>query len=113
MTQHIARSAGGRLALEGAVTIRTIETIHAQLVALLDAHDHIEIDCAALSETDLSLVQLLLSARKSAQTARKTLALTAPASGALHDVLLRSGLLVTQGEKPDEDLAFWFKGATA
>lgn len=98
-----------RLVLDGPATIRTIDNIHAQLSALLQTHPHVEIDCSALGDADLQLVQLLLSARKSAQAMGKTIALSAPVSGKLHDVLLRGGVLASGDGGARRDTEFWHR----
>ena len=100
----------GCLVLEGAVTVRAIEPVHARLVDLLNRHDTVEIDCTALTEADLSLVQLLLAARRSAMRDGKTLVLTAPASGALRQTLSIGGFLPADASPADAETAFWLKG---
>lgn len=100
----------GRLVLEGPATVRTIEPIHARLTELLAGHDAIEVDCAAVTEADLSLVQLLLAARRSAARDGKILSMTAPASSALHQALTVGGFLSADGDPRDPDAAFWLKG---
>ena len=113
MTEDLMQSEPGRLALPGVATIRTIAGLHDEIQALLQSHDRIVIDCSPLTEADLSLVQLLLSARRSAMAAGKSLALGAPASGVLHEVLRRGGLLAAQDGLADDDAAFWLEGAAA
>jgi anti-anti-sigma regulatory factor len=102
-----------RFALPSSATIRTIETIRSELLAALERQSTLVIDCAALAEADLSLIQVLLAARKTALQHGKTLALAQPASGVLRDVLLRSGFLAAAGGPPKEETAFWLKGAAA
>lgn len=82
-----------RLQLEPVQTLRTIDAAATALRDLLGQHSHVEIDCSAVSEADLTLVQLLLSARKTAEHDGKRLTLAAPASGALLDALARAGVL--------------------
>lgn len=79
---------------------------------MMERQDAIEIDAAAVTEADLSLVQLLLAARKAAQQSGKTLVLARPVSGALRDVLLRGGFLAPGAPRKEED-AFWLQGASA
>ncbi len=100
----------GRLELSGAQTIRVIDDIQAKLRELVSVHTRIEIDCAALTEADLSLVQLLLAARDSAEKSGKTIALAAPATGALLNVLSRGGFVDPAGGPATADAGFWLKG---
>jgi anti-anti-sigma regulatory factor len=95
-----------RFILEPIQTLRAIEATCTELRDLLAQHTSIEIDCSAVDEADLTLVQLLLAARKSAARSGKRLALAAPASGALRNALLRSGLL--DGPAPEGSArSFW------
>jgi ABC-type transporter Mla MlaB component len=99
------------LVLDGSLTVRTIAAVHSKLSNVLQHHAAVAVDCAAATEIDLSFVQLLLAARKTAARAGKTLALARPASGALHDALLRTGLLPPVDGGPADEAAFWLKGA--
>ena len=81
-----------RLVLEAVQTLRTIEATTAAVRDLLAQHPHVEIVCGAVGEADLTLVQLLLSARRTAEQSGKRVTLAAPASGALLDALRRGGL---------------------
>jgi len=92
------------------VTIREAAATQAKLADFLRRHDVIELDCAGVTETDLTLVQLLLAARKSAERAGKSLVLAAPASGALLAVLSQGGFLPGLG---GADEAFWLKRSAA
>lgn len=95
--------------LPNAVTIRNIEAVHADILGGLTTAQRIEIDCTDLAEADLSLVQLLVAARKSAARRGISLALTHPTSNALRDILKRGGLLPPgPGDLTDGDL-FWLK----
>ena len=82
-----------RFVLEGSLTLRTIETTRTKLLEMMERHQALEIDCSGATEIDLSFIQTVLSARASAQSAGKTIALAHPASGALRDALQRGGFL--------------------
>ncbi|MEA1672029.1 STAS domain-containing protein [Nitrospirillum sp. BR 11163] len=83
-----------KIALEGSHTLRNAEETHAVLMSAMKAHPVLEIDCGTLDEVDLSFIQLLLAARKSAKSAGRILRLARPASGALRDTLHRGGFLM-------------------
>ena len=112
MTQETADTV--RLVLDGALTMRTIETVHATLREAIEPAPGkpgapISIDCSAATETDLTFVQLLVAARISTRLLGTTIGLTARPEGALLDTLTRGGFQVV-----DEDpSAFWFAGAEA
>lgn len=99
-----------RFDLDGAQTVRTIQAAHQRLVAAMAEHQSIEIHCDAVTELDLSLIQLVLAAKRSADKAGKSLTLAVPATGNLHTALDRAGFLAAAvGESGGE--AFWLNGA--
>ncbi len=81
------------IAFEGEQTIRTIGDAAARLRDALESGAVVEIDCRAVTESDLCFVQLLLAARKSAAARGVELRLAAPAEGALHACLRTGGFL--------------------
>jgi ABC-type transporter Mla MlaB component len=90
------------LVLEGALTVRTIAGIRASLLDAMSSHDAVQVDCAAAASVDLSFIQLLLAARRSAQQAGKQLTLAAPADGALLAALEQGAFLPPGAADP-----FW------
>jgi ABC-type transporter Mla MlaB component len=90
------------LPLDGPATIRTIGAVRTALQEALARHHHIQLDVAAADPVDLSFVQLLLAARRSAREAGKQLTLAAPAGGALLCALEQGGFLPPGGADP-----FW------
>lgn len=94
----------GRLALAGALTIRDVPRIQARMRDALTGHHSVMIDCAAATEIDLSFIQLVLSARKSAAAAGKSVSFIPPERDVLAEVLERAGLTGPQCD----DQHFWF-----
>lgn len=93
--------------LNGATSVRTAETLRAMLLDAFEQADSIELDVPALTEADLSVVQLIEAARAHATRENKRVHLTAPAHGALLDLLLRAGILT---DPAAEDIDFWCHG---
>jgi len=93
------------------VTLRTAADLRAELLALLRPSHAVTFDCSALAEADLSLVQLLVAFRKSADRLGMTVSLKEAASGAFAQLLIRSGFLTAPAGDPDHDDPFWLKGA--
>ncbi|MGO9483709.1 MAG: STAS domain-containing protein [Rhodomicrobium sp.] len=91
----------------GSRTVRTVEQSHSLLLEALHSSSSIRVDCSPTREADLSLIQLLLAARKTAASFGKRLTLAHPVQGALHDVLVRGGFL--KADSPAEERAFWLK----
>jgi anti-anti-sigma regulatory factor len=74
------------------MTIRSVEAMRTNLLEVFAQHAAIEIDCSAATEVDLSAVQLLVSALKSARRSGKAVSIMQPTSGALRRTLSRAGL---------------------
>jgi len=77
--------------LRGCLTTATSEGTHRTLASALNAADRIVIDCSEVSEVDVSFLQTLYAARRSAESAGKQIALSAPPSGPLDEALRRCG----------------------
>jgi ABC-type transporter Mla MlaB component len=88
--------------LDGALTVRTAAIVRDRLLAALAEHALVRVDCSAAESIDLSVLQLLLAARRSAAAAGKHVGLTAPAAGTLRGALEQAGLLPAAGADP-----FW------
>jgi anti-anti-sigma regulatory factor len=82
----------GRLVLSGEVTIQSAASIHSKLLEMA-GQPVVEIDCDGVTETDLSLIQLILAA------------------DALRDALQRGGFLGAVAGRPNPDQAFWTQTA--
>jgi ABC-type transporter Mla MlaB component len=96
----------GRLVLSGEITLRSVDAIHSRLLEMA-GQPIIEIDCSDVTEADLSLIQLILAARTSAQGAGRTVVLAHPATGVLRETLQRGGFLGSVVDQPNPDEAFW------
>lgn len=99
-----AKAASGPLAvnLAGDLTIQTIADAHAQLREAFAAGRPVRVGVAADASVDLTLAQLLDSARLTAASTGLDFALSAPAAGALLETLNRGGFTQTA-----EQRAFW------
>jgi ABC-type transporter Mla MlaB component len=88
--------------LDGALTVRNIANVLDILLAALTDHHVVRVDCRAADAVDLSCIQLLLAAHRSASQAGKQLVLAAPADGLLRAALEQGGFLGAAGGDP-----FW------
>lgn len=86
----------------GAADIKTVNKLHKQLLLALKKNSTIELNVAKAAEFDLAFVQLIESARRSADG--KAIRLSEPASGALLEILKRGGFLAGAA-----DNAFWLQ----
>ncbi len=83
-THHVVK-------LAGAHTVRQAAQTHADILAVLSGPGDIVLDAAGLSEADLSVIQIILAAKRSAAARDRRLELAAPPAGALRDALERGG----------------------
>lgn len=90
--------------LAGDLTIRGIADAHGQLLDALRSDLALSICVATDALVDLTLVQLIESARRSAEEAGGALVMEAPAQDALLQTLDRGGFLQT----PDQR-SFWLQ----
>lgn len=98
------------IAFEGEQTIRTIGDAASRLRGALECGEAVEIDCRAVTESDLCFVQLLLAARKSAAARGIDLRLAAPAAGPLHACLRSGGFLGDGAERSGTaEARFWMR----
>jgi ABC-type transporter Mla MlaB component len=111
MTETIASAR--RVALEGALTVRSAETVRATLRSALEQEGDVAIDCADASEADLSFVQLLIAARASAVHRGKTIALAAPLGAVLLNTLTRAGFRAVARPPIGDSETFWINGDPA
>ena len=81
----------GRMALNGRLTINEAETVRDQLLRGLAGCRRLTLDAHDLEAVDVSGLQLLLSARRSAGLAGKGLRLAAAPEGALLGALVAGG----------------------
>lgn len=79
------------IALTGTHTIATIAATRQLLLDGLNHHAALRIDCAEITEADLTLLQVLLAARQSAERRGKRLSLAGVRQGGLGPVLDEAG----------------------
>ncbi len=79
------------LVLRGPLLLRQAEELRAQLLQALQSQPRLEIDCAGVTEADLSTVQTLLSAGRSARRGGKPVLLRGAPAPALCAALARAG----------------------
>jgi two-component system chemotaxis sensor kinase CheA len=83
-----------RLVFSGSLTVSQSETIQATLLDALAQHSSIEIDCSDSEEIDVSFLQILISASRSAIACNKNLSLSSPPCGSLSEAMSRCGFPV-------------------
>lgn len=99
--------------LDGSQIVRNIRLTYDRLSAALAGHAAIEVHCQVIAECDLSLIQVLLAAKRSADNNGKFMRLASPADGILRNALDRAGFLAAHGDGTNNDREFWLNGAPA
>ena len=93
------------VSLTGAQTIREAADTAELLRDAVAKGEDLTLDCTGITEADLSFVQLVIAAQKSLAAKGHSVALSAPAQGALLAVLDKLGI------GPAGNQGFWFAGA--
>ncbi|MGE0743682.1 MAG: lipid asymmetry maintenance protein MlaB [Rhodospirillales bacterium] len=88
------------LPLDGALTIARAQSLVDLLAHALEGDRPLRIDCGQAVEIDLSVIQVLISAARSAARRGLPVAIDAPRDGVLHAALVRGGFAA-----PDDDAA--------
>jgi anti-anti-sigma regulatory factor len=102
-----APSSAAVIRCTGDVGLRTCDATHAALTAALATHDEVVVDCTEARDVDVGFVQMLISARRTADASGQRLRLSAPADGALLEVLVRGGFLDPQHAGAGAEAALW------
>jgi ABC-type transporter Mla MlaB component len=103
--------ADGHLIFEGALTMRSVTSNLSRLKQAVAQHDITVVDCHGADEIDLTFVQLLVAARKTAERSTKKITLSGPPNGTLFETLTRAGFVIhpdsphAGAPKPE---TFWF-----
>ena len=79
------------LSLTGSLTTPRAEAIHCEVLAAVNGHPDVKVDCSGASEMDVAFIQILIAAHRFAAQSGKTVALASPPAGLLADTLLRCG----------------------
>ena len=91
MFEREERNGGMVLRIKGAMSVFTIEKSHKEIVAAFDACDDLTLDLKEVNDCDISGLQLLYSARKTANAIGKAFSVEG-ASDAIIDIFNRAGL---------------------
>ncbi len=85
--------------IAGQIDVQSIAPVHRDLLNAVQGSNVIVLDVANVSDVDLTLVQLIVAARRYADASGKSLRLSGPATGKLHECLSRGGFLSGGVEK--------------
>ncbi|MDB5535733.1 MAG: hypothetical protein JWP26_3428 [Devosia sp.] len=95
------------LSISGDAGLRNVQDIAGLLRQALDSHSSITVATEGLTSIDVTILQLLVAARKSALASGKTLTLHAPPDGVLHRLLVQTGFVGTDGKSRTPEGEFW------
>ncbi len=96
-----------RIRLDSCATMSVIGPLYEQVLQALSDQPDLEIDASEVADIDLSLIQLIESARALAAREGKAVSLTNPANPVLAELLERAGFLTAPTA---ENINFWFHG---
>jgi anti-anti-sigma regulatory factor len=95
------------LEISGDAGLRNVQDIAGLLRQALADHSNITVVTDGLTSIDVTILQLLVAARKSALAAGKILTLRAPPDGVLHRLLVQTGFVGTDGKSLTPEGEFW------
>lgn len=98
-----------RVLLEGSLSLRQAQDVQKRLSDAIATVDSIEVDLNGIADIDVSLVQLLLAARKSAARRGKMLAFVNMPHRLAEGFLTRAGLLGPDGSARSPNEEFWLE----
>lgn len=93
--------------ISGDAGLRAAQDIAGSLREALAGHDRVAIATEAITNADITTIQLLLAARRQAQASGKSVSLAAPPTGVLRELLIATGCLDAGGRPQSPDGEFW------
>lgn len=93
--------------ISGEAGIRQAVEIADRLRAALAKHDAVVVVLEAVTGIDITILQLLVSARKTALASGKSICLRAAAGGALRQALIKTGFVGPDGMPRTAEGDFW------
>jgi anti-anti-sigma regulatory factor len=94
-------------------SIKTVAELRDQLITAIAQNDAVVVSAAKATSIDISVLQLLASAHRSAGAAGKPISLHAPTSGVLQQALQRTGFVSPAGEPLAREGEFWTQSPAA
>ena len=117
MKNHGGRAVAERTSiafdLGEAPSIRTASELRDRLSSEIGSHASVVISANALKSVDVSTLQLLASAHRSASASGKTISLEASEGGVLAQTLVRLGFIGADGEPLAPEGDYWLGKAAA
>lgn len=102
----MARKKRAKVALAGALGLQDAKETHTKLIQALETFDAVDVDLSELTSADVSIVQLLIAARKSADARRKTLTISSNNCEPFCAALAEIGLSGVQSDDCNLDAVF-------
>jgi ABC-type transporter Mla MlaB component len=96
-----------RIALQGNLGLRNVRQTYDLLSGAVSAHRAVELDVREVSDVDISNIQLIAAARRSAQQRGGTLTLVSKPNSVFTSILSKAGLLGADGAARTPDEEFW------
>lgn len=101
----------GELTLEGEICIQRANELKTALIRALDSFDDVVLNIERVTDVDISCLQLLCSAHRTAIGLKKSITCSNEPSQVFNQVLVNSGLNRLNGCFPDQNKnCLWIKG---
>ena len=93
--------------LEGKLGLRDVTQVRRYLSDAMSAFNAVEVDIRDIVEADISIVQVLAAARRSAELLGQSLSIVTKSGCAFEATLVKAGFLGAGGVCRSEDELFW------
>jgi anti-anti-sigma regulatory factor len=93
--------------ISGDAGLRNAREVADNLLKALAEHPSVAVDATSATSIDITILQLLVAARKSALASGKSLTLCAPADGVLRQALVKTGFVSADGRPLTPEGTFW------
>lgn len=100
-------SAARRVSLRGSLGLRDVAPLAEEFGRALASSGPLTVDCTELNEIDLSVIQLIVSAYRTAMASGRSLTVRHPAGGPLERLLVAAGFIAGDGSALTSDGQFW------
>ncbi|MFC7050083.1 STAS domain-containing protein [Emcibacter nanhaiensis] len=97
--------------IEGTLGVKDSKDIGQRLYEALDKHECVTIDVHEQAECSIGIVQIIISAQRTARHLGRELRLADTPSPAFKTILIRAGLLSPDGGARTEEEQFWVSSA--
>lgn len=96
-----------RVALQGSLGLRDAKRVRELLSGVVSAFNEVELDVSDVNDIDISVIQLIVAARRSAEQFGRKLTLVTKPNSRFAAMLVKAGFLGSEGAPQPVEGEFW------